>query len=113
MLGARLSDHLPNIANVVTDRLGAPLTYTPSGSAALSLRAIIDYRDLNRDLGGVQAIAQDMTIRVKVSDLPARPIKDDRIVLGALPAKTYAPHSATRTEDGLWWEMALKALPDA
>ena len=91
--------------------LGDAISYTPSGSSALSIRAHVDYEDGEIAVGGAEAIQPDISVEILKSDLPSRPVSADRITLSKVPGKTFRPVNVSTDKSGTHWLADLREVP--
>lgn len=93
-----LTDKLFETCNTI---LEDPITYTPDGGSALSIRAWVDHEDKTDAFGGVQVTAQDIFVEVLKSDVPT--VSEDDVI--ALPqlGQTFAPVEWKNNRSGRGW----------
>lgn len=91
------------------DVLGDTIQYRAAGASAyLPVKAHVDYRDMLKSFEGSAAIAQDITVSIPKSDLPAKPSSGVRIQLSLLPGQTFKPISPRNDQSGTHWEFDLQ-----
>jgi hypothetical protein len=75
----------------------------------VSLAAIVDYREESRDIGGIGAVQQDMTVLLRRSLIAHRPdAKNDLITLPKIPGKSWQPIGVGLDESGDYWLFGLR-----
>ena len=92
------------------EALGDTIAYTPSGGAALSLVALVDYAQNLEQLSGSRVTTDDLALEVAKADV-AEPAGGDRIVLGKRPGETFKPRDWRSDEAGDCWLIVLAQVP--
>lgn len=91
--------------------LGDPLTYVATAGAAPVARGFVDFGESARDFGASAAVEREITVELRIADVPARPTSAARISFGAMPGATFQPIDITR--EGTMWRFGVKAAAGA
>ena len=105
-----LTDQLDATVSAYLDEL---ISYQLPPAAAVDLRADVNYREHQRDLGGVAAMEQDMMVRLRTSLVAEKPNSNVRIQLTKRPGKTYKPANVGLDDSGTHYEFELAEVVDA
>lgn len=108
-----LEELTDDIDAICMAELGDTISYVPSGSAALTIKAHPDYADHNRNIGGVDVMEQNIMLAVRKVDVPRKPVSADRVIMPKKPGKIYRPVNVGTDESGTHWMFELQEHVDA
>lgn len=108
-----LDDQTDRLDATVETYLAGPIQYSLSGSSFEPKMAHVDYRDQMREVGGAKAIAQDIQVSLRVSEIQTKPVGTHRVTLPKRPGKTYRPVNVGFDESGTHYEFELQEVVDA
>jgi hypothetical protein len=104
-----LEDILPSMATASRDILGHTITYRPAGATtALTIKAQGDYSPNMLSGTASVGIDQDIELMILKSDIPAKPVANDRITLPRVPGIIFQPVNVTHDETAQHWIVNLK-----
>lgn len=111
---------MPNI-NEFTDRLlgGArdalDDTISYKAAEAASYAPLLAFVEIGADLaefGNASVVTDTTTVAVLQADVPAKPNRDCRLKIPALPGLIFAPVNVLADGDGFDWKFDLEAVPE-
>lgn len=101
-----MTDVFDDLDAQTLEAIGDEIVYTPSGGAALNIKAWVNHNDQAIQFGNSAAITGDASIQVRVIDV-AQPTKADIIDLPRT-GLSYRPASIMRDRSGRLWNITLK-----
>lgn len=104
-----LDDWTDRLDERCRDYLGETIQYAASGTIYVPEKAHVDYRDMAQQMQVGEAIAQDISVSLMKSDVPAKPRANTRLQLSKRPGKTYRPINVRSDESGTHWEFEVQA----
>lgn len=100
----------PDMDAAIDDILGERITYRVNGGPPIYPKAHVYYRDVQTDIGGGQAIEQDITVHIRKISLPRMPNSTDRVTLGKRLGVTFKPVNPSLDDSGYHWIVNLKIV---
>lgn len=100
-----LDDLTDRLDQATVGSLGDPVTYQDNQwGPSISITGFVDAAELARDFGQSASVADDLSIKLRVSDVPARPTRDARITI-TRTGLIYKPVEVLRDASGRWWSI--------
>ncbi len=106
-----LEDFDAILDNTCADVVGDTISYKAAGMGGYSpVKADVDYRDGEVVIGNTEAIAQDITVSIVKTRIPAKPTGAVRIKLPKIAGKIYRPIRVRNDRSGTHWEFDLSEV---
>jgi hypothetical protein len=92
------------------DYLGETIEYAANGVTFADIKGHVDYRDMVKAMEISQAIAQDITVAMLMSDVPVKPSATVRLRLAKRAGKDFKPLNVRSDESGTHWEFEVQEV---
>lgn len=94
--------------------LGDTIEYAADGSTFVEVQAFVNYRDVEAELAGAEAIAQDITVSgLLKADVATKPPATARVRLARRAGKTWRPRNVRTDDSGTGWEFEVVEVAGA
>ena len=104
-----LRDQTAALLKAEMDFLGDEITYTPTGGAAVTFNAWVEFNTDHVTSPGSSATAYPKSVEVLMSQI-ADPNKADRVSIALRPGIIYAPADIIEGATGETWILPLKKV---
>ena len=94
----------------INDALGDEVTYTPSGGAAATFNAWVEFAVVDITGQGSRSQGEQIILEVPAEKLET-PSRDDRLTIALRPGRLYGPASWEPSTTGSGWRIPLREWP--
>lgn len=100
-----MTDVFDDLDSITMASIGDPITYTPSGGSALSIKAWADHSGDTISFGFTEGVTAGAVIQVNKTDVPTATKQD--IIYLPRTGLTYMPVEILTDRSGRLWNIAL------